>query len=85
MPRKCPPELQATPLAAPLMFSVNAAAGGSDDWVKAIGGVDYAYTLELPGGGNSGFDLPASQIFRTVSTFFPAIRVMGEYIRDNFA
>nr|CAD7411976.1 unnamed protein product [Timema cristinae] len=62
-----------------------AAAGGSDDWVKAIGGVDYAYTLELPGGGNSGFDLPASQIFRTVSTFFPAIRVMGEYIRDNFA
>nr|CAD7411417.1 unnamed protein product [Timema poppensis] len=62
-----------------------AAAGGSDDWVKAVGGVDYAYTLELPGGGNSGFDLPASQIARTVSTFFPAIRVMGEYIRDNFA
>nr|CAD7266361.1 unnamed protein product [Timema shepardi] len=72
--RKCPPELQATPSGAPLMFSVNAAAGGSDDWVKAVGGVDYAYTLELPGGGNSGFDLPASQIARTVSTFFPAIR-----------
>nr|CAD7569527.1 unnamed protein product [Timema californicum] len=55
--------------------NVNAAAGGSDDWVKAVGGVDYAYTLELPGGGNSGFDLPASQIARTVSTFFPAIRI----------
>nr|CAD7452123.1 unnamed protein product [Timema tahoe] len=70
---------------APSYAIGNAAAGGSDDWVKAVGGVNYSYTIELPGGGSTGFDLPASQIARTVSTFFPAVRVLGEYIRDNFA
>ncbi|GLG98650.1 Putative carboxypeptidase 3, partial [Gryllus bimaculatus] len=57
-----------------------AAAGGSDDWVKGVGGVDLSYTIELPGGGIYGFDLPASAISRTVSTFWPAVRVYGEYI-----
>lgn len=28
-----------------------AAAGGSDDWVKAVAGVDLSYCVELPNGG----------------------------------
>jgi len=40
------------------------AAGGSDDYAKAVLGIKYAYTLELrPDGGSMlGFIVPASQI-----------------------
>nr|CAD7425781.1 unnamed protein product [Timema monikensis] len=65
--------------------NVNATGGASVDWVKAVAGVGYAYTIELPGGGSFGFDLPASRILSTVSAYFNAVRVFGEYIRDNYA
>nr|XP_046468152.1 uncharacterized protein LOC124212306 [Neodiprion pinetum] len=61
-----------------------AAAGGSDDWVKGVAGVELAYTLELPGGGNFGFDLPASEIVLVGQETFLAIRVFGEYIENKF-
>ncbi|XP_067015678.2 carboxypeptidase B [Anabrus simplex] len=61
-----------------------AAAGGSDDWVKGVGGVSLSYTIELPGGGWYGFDLPASSISSTVKEFFPAVRVFGEYVTKNY-
>ncbi|XP_046737158.1 uncharacterized protein LOC124405932 [Diprion similis] len=61
-----------------------AAAGGSDDWVKGVGGVELAYTLELPGGGSYGFDLPASDIGVVGQETFLAIRVFLKYIDDNF-
>ena len=40
----------------------DAASGGSDDWVKGVAGVKYAYTVELPDRGDFGFLLPASEI-----------------------
>ena len=58
----------------------DAAAGGSDDWVKGVGHVDLSYTLELPGGGNYGFDLPRSEIKHVVRETFEGIKVYGKYI-----
>ncbi|KAJ9581600.1 hypothetical protein L9F63_023220, partial [Diploptera punctata] len=51
-----------------------AAAGGSDDYMKGVAGIDLSYTMEFT---NSiyGFQFPASQIQTTVSRFFPAVRV----------
>ena len=40
----------------------DAASGGSDDWVKGVAGVKFAYTVELPDRGDFGFLLPASEI-----------------------
>lgn len=69
------------PVLSPIL---DAAAGGSDDWVKGVGGVELAYTLELPGGGLYGFDLPASEIVPASQEIFLATRVFGEYIATKF-
>ncbi|XP_015591347.1 carboxypeptidase B [Cephus cinctus] len=61
-----------------------AAAGGSDDWVKGIGGVELSYTIELPGGGWFGFDLPASRIIPVGAETFESIKVFGKYIAQKF-
>ncbi|PSN39518.1 hypothetical protein C0J52_24345 [Blattella germanica] len=63
--------------------SVNAAAGGSDDYMKGVGGIALSYTVELT---NTiyGFQLPASQIQSTVSRFFAAVKVYGNYVKNNF-
>lgn len=42
------------------------AYGASDDYV-AFRGVPLSFTFELPGGGQSGFDLPANQLYRVVT------------------
>ncbi|KAK7867254.1 hypothetical protein R5R35_000243 [Gryllus longicercus] len=60
-----------------------AAAGGSDDWVASAGRVPLVYTVEMPRGGNWGFDLPPSAINRTVSAFWPAVRVMGRHVQRS--
>lgn len=62
-----------------------AAAGGSDDWVKAVGGVALSYTIELPGGGSYGFDLPASRILPVVIETFEGVKEYHAYIEENFA
>ncbi|KAL1117211.1 hypothetical protein AAG570_004538, partial [Ranatra chinensis] len=51
------------------------AAGGSDDWMKAKVGVKYSYTVELPGGGYDGFDLPESKILFSATEIFEAIKL----------
>nr|CAD7417641.1 unnamed protein product [Timema poppensis] len=58
------------------------ASGGSDDWMKSVGGIALCYTIELPGGGQKGFDLPAAEILPTVSQFFPCMRVFEEHVRN---
>ncbi|XP_046736225.1 carboxypeptidase B-like [Diprion similis] len=60
------------------------AAGGSDDWVKGVGGVELSYTPELTGGGIFGFDPPVSEILPIGQEFFLATRVFGEYIAEKF-
>ncbi|XP_069671096.1 carboxypeptidase B-like [Periplaneta americana] len=60
-----------------------AAAGGSDDYMKGVGGIALSYTVELTNTAY-GFQLPASQIQTTVTRFFAAIRVFGNYVKNNF-
>jgi len=38
------------------------AAGGSEDWTKAVAGIKYSYCLELPDKGYNGFILPERDI-----------------------
>ncbi|KAJ4438865.1 hypothetical protein ANN_14818 [Periplaneta americana] len=57
---------------------IDAAAGGSDDYMKGVGGIALSYTVELTNTAY-GFQLPASQIQTTVTRFFAAIRVFGNY------
>jgi len=61
-----------------------AAAGGSDDYMKGVVGIDLSYTAELTD-TIYGFQLPASQLLRYVREFYEAVRVFGTYVKDNFA
>lgn len=60
-----------------------AAAGGSFDWVKGEAGVDMSYTLELPGGGSYGFDLPASRILDVCVETFEGVKVFYNYVEQQ--
>ncbi|XP_066993704.2 carboxypeptidase B-like [Anabrus simplex] len=60
------------------------AAGASDDWIKGVANISLSYTVELPEAGVSGWDMPASKIEITVSQFFEAVRVFGEYVTENY-
>lgn len=61
-----------------------AAAGGSDDWCKGVGGVALSYTIELPGGGSTGFDLPPSRIDPVVRETWLGVVVYHDYILNKF-
>ncbi|XP_044731558.1 carboxypeptidase B-like [Chrysoperla carnea] len=61
-----------------------AAAGGSDDWFKGVAGVNLSYTIELPGGGLSGFDLPPSRIEEVVQDTYKMVKVFASYIEEKF-
>lgn len=60
-----------------------AAAGGSDDWMMSVG-VPLSYTIELPGGGSTGFNPPASSILPIVTETFPGIQVYADYVSTNY-
>lgn len=60
------------------------AAGISPDWAKGYLGVDLSYTIELPGGGEYGFDLPASRIADVVAETFEGIKIAHSYIENKF-
>lgn len=62
-----------------------AAAGASDDWAMGVGGVSLAYTLELPGGGSAGFDLPPSRINQVVRETWGGILVLARYVINKSA
>ncbi|BET00045.1 Carboxypeptidase [Nesidiocoris tenuis] len=62
---------------------LGAAAGGSDDWMKGRAGIKYSYTVELPGGGEKGFDLPASQILAVSQETWEALKTMGYFILEE--
>ena len=50
------------------------ASGASDDWSKGVAEIAKAYTIELPGGGSQGFDMPASQILPVTKQVFAGLR-----------
>lgn len=60
-----------------------AASGISPDWAKGSLGIDLSYTIELPGGGQYGFDLPASRISDVVAETFEGIKAAHSYIENN--
>ncbi|XP_031837231.2 carboxypeptidase B [Nomia melanderi] len=60
------------------------AAGGSDDWAMGKAGVKLSYTYELPG-GNSGFQLPASEIKPVGAETFQAMKVIHDYIVSKYS
>ena len=60
-----------------------AAAGASDDWAMGVAGIDLVYTIELPGGGSYGFDLPASRIQGVVVETFEGFKVYADYVLNN--
>lgn len=60
------------------------ASGVSDNWFYAEGGATLSYTLELTGGGNQGFDIPATQIRPVVTEIWPGIVALYDFILENF-
>lgn len=60
-------------------------AGSSDDWAKGVAGIQLSYTIELPGGGKQGFDLPASEILNVVQEMFEGVKVWHNYIETKFS
>ena len=56
-----------------------AAAGASQDWAMGGAGIDIVYSIELPGGGFFGFDLPPSEIERVALETFEGLKVFGQY------
>ncbi|KAK3870803.1 hypothetical protein Pcinc_023998 [Petrolisthes cinctipes] len=63
--------------------TIYAAAGGSDDWVKGVAGVKYAYTVELRDTGSYGFLLPTNQIIPTAEETFEGVKVVADFIMNN--
>ncbi|KAL9699909.1 hypothetical protein quinque_003350 [Culex quinquefasciatus] len=61
-----------------------AAAGGSDDWAFAEAEVPISITMELPGGGNSGFNPPPSAIEKIVKESWVGIRAMAEKVAEKY-
>lgn len=60
------------------------AAGGSDDYLKGVVGVQLSYTIELPGGGSGGFNLPPSRIDPVVRETWLGVKVYQEYVQNKF-
>lgn len=52
--------------------------GSSDDWVKGVAGIKYAYTIELPDTGSHGFILPAEEIKPIGQEMWAAVKVMAQ-------
>jgi hypothetical protein len=66
------------------LLPTDAAAGGSDDYMKGVLGIDLSFTVELTD-TIYGFQLPASQLLRYVREFYEGVRVFGTYVKNNFA
>lgn len=60
------------------------ASGASDDFAAGAVGIDYAYTVELSGGGNQGFDLEPSKIQTVSNEIFAGYREYAIWVGENF-
>lgn len=64
--------------AADLLYT---AYGGGSDYA-AFSGIDMSATIELPGGGDYGFDLPASRIESVVQETWMGLEQLLHYVAD---
>ncbi|XP_037052118.1 carboxypeptidase B-like [Bradysia coprophila] len=62
------------------MLLYTAFGGGSD--YAAFQGIDMSATIELPGGGDYGFDLPASRIESVVQETWLGLEQLLHYVAD---
>lgn len=46
--------------------------------------MELTFVIELPGGGNFGFDLPASRIGSVVNETWQGILVLQDYVAQKF-
>jgi hypothetical protein len=60
------------------------AFGASDDHMAGEQLVNLVYTLELTGGGQTGFDFPESEIEGLVKETFWGYRALGLYVSQNY-
>lgn len=56
------------------------ATGASDDFAVGARDVPLGYTIELPGGGIIGFDLPVSEIEPVVNEMFLGFQAYARYL-----
>ena len=75
--------LPACPACLPACVCVDAAAGGSDDWAKAVGGIKYSYTVELRDDGYLGFQVPARDIEPSGEEMWAALVAMARAIKQR--
>lgn len=61
-----------------------AASGASDDYAFAVAKIPIAMTMELPGGGLIGFDLPSKLIRATVEEAWIGIRAMADKVNMKY-
>ena len=66
---------------ATILYTAN---GASDDHAMAYANANLAFTLELTGGGSSGFDFPQDRIFDLVKETFLGYREFALYIGDHY-
>lgn len=60
------------------------ASGASDDFAAGGAQIHYAYTVELSGGGNQGFDLEPSKIQQVSNEIFVAYREYAMFVAETF-
>jgi len=60
------------------------ASGISTDYAAGIANVPIGFTIELPGGGPNGFDIPPARIEPVIAETFPGFRVYAEFIREKY-
>ena len=65
-----------------ILFIVDVASGGSDDWAMGVAGIKYSYTFELRDTGNYGFLIPPNQIVDSgIETFEATAAMIREFKR----
>jgi len=60
------------------------ATGASDDHAVAYANAHIAFTLELTGGGTTGFDFPEARVFELSRETFLGYRQFGLYIGETY-
>lgn len=60
------------------------ATGTSDDYAAGPAGVDFAYTIELPGGGEGGFQIGPEKIVGVGEEMFEAYREFSKWAGETF-
>lgn len=73
---------QTSYLVGPTTETVGVGAGGSDDWAKAVAGIKYVYTMELPGLDypQGGFHPPETALDIISQETFEGIKVFASYL-----